>query len=396
MPTLVQFGAGNIGRALVGPLFRGGGWSIVYVDADAALVEALRRRGRFAVEVLEPPPPGKTFRLDTGVRAETTVDQVTALPAQDAEAVKTALALADCWGSSVGAGILPRLYPAIADGLRERERTGAGPVNMLLCENWHQASRHVRDGVRALLPAGWPLEQRFGAIETCVGKMVPRPAPEKRAADLLYIGGEAFNRLIADAEGAVGQRPELPGLDWVTHFPAWEERKLYLHNFGHAVLAYHGFAAGFDRLALAMRVKSVRGMVTKAMETAEAAMVARHPQVFTAEAMSEHGADLRRRFANPSLGDTAYRVGRDLPRKLAPGDRLLGAMRMIIGAGGDASPVRDALAAALRYAAKDETGRLDPADQAYIAELKRRGAEAVFANGTVGEIETLVAEAAKA
>ena len=43
-PLIVHFGAGNIGRSLVGTLFSRAGYEILFVDAAPDIVVALRQR----------------------------------------------------------------------------------------------------------------------------------------------------------------------------------------------------------------------------------------------------------------------------------------------------------------------------------------------------------------
>ena len=58
MNKLVQFGAGNIGRSLVGQLFSRAGWKVVFVDAIPAIVDALNERGGYLVRIKDKLPPG--------------------------------------------------------------------------------------------------------------------------------------------------------------------------------------------------------------------------------------------------------------------------------------------------------------------------------------------------
>ena len=44
MPVYVHFGAGNIGRALAGPIFSRAGYEVVFVDAVPEIVSALQQR----------------------------------------------------------------------------------------------------------------------------------------------------------------------------------------------------------------------------------------------------------------------------------------------------------------------------------------------------------------
>ncbi|MDP3179377.1 MAG: hypothetical protein Q8M76_15820 [Spirochaetaceae bacterium] len=61
------------------------------------------------------------------------------------------------------------------------------------------------------------------------------------------------------------------------------------------------------------------------MSQSAEALAAEYPLALDRAGLARHEEDLLSRFANAALGDTVYRVGRDLPRKLYPADRVLGA-----------------------------------------------------------------------
>ena len=108
-PCIVQFGAGNIGRSLVGQLFARAGWEVIFVEAFAPVVEALNSRGRYAVRVKD--------NIPTGGQEVIWVEGVRALPAQQAEPIAEAIARASLIGTAVGPAALPKVLPAIAAGL---------------------------------------------------------------------------------------------------------------------------------------------------------------------------------------------------------------------------------------------------------------------------------------
>ena len=109
MPVYVHFGAGNIGRALAGPIFSRAGYEVVFVDAVPEIVAALHARKAYRVVVKDALPPGVP---DTFV-----VTGVDGIAVQDAEAVKNAVARADLIGTAVGAAYLPGVLAAVATGL---------------------------------------------------------------------------------------------------------------------------------------------------------------------------------------------------------------------------------------------------------------------------------------
>lgn len=349
-PLIVHFGAGNIGRSLVGTLFSRAGYEILFVDAAPDIVAALRQRHGYRVVVKDDLPPGAPAVLE--VRGADAID------ARDGEAVAGAVARADLIGTSVGANVLPHVLRSMAPGLARRTR----PVSILFCENLHGVIELARKTLAAHLPPDFDLAGRVGLVATSIGKMVPIMPTAVRARDPLEVWGEAYNQIIADGQAFLGPRPSIPGLLLKENFQAYVDRKLYVHNFGHAVCACEGSLCGCVRIAEAMDVPRVAAATRSAMEATATALVTRYPGEFTPAEQAEHVADLLRRFANRALGDTVYRVGRDLRRKLAPEDRFIGALRLVAEAGGDTQVVCDAIAAAMLFSARDEQGNELPSD----------------------------------
>ena len=368
MGLYLHFGAGNIGRALAGPIFSRAGYEVMFVDAVPEIVDALHRRRAYRVVVKDTLPPGATGLFD--------VTRVDGVAVQDAEAVKALVARAELIGTAVGAAHLPGVLAAIAPGLPLRN---GRPVSILFCENLHGLSGLARELLASKLPLDYPLDQQVGRVETSIGKMVPLMPLEDRRRDPLEVWGEAYNTIIADRNGFVGDVPEgIEGLELRTCFQAYVERKLYIHNLGHAACACHGFLKGFQLISEAVTDGDVLSETRAVMRESARALCRRYPSEFDEANQGAHVEDLLRRFGNHALGDTVYRVGRDLPRKLSPSDRFIGGLRLVQSEGGDPAPVCRALAAALRFKGSDEKGQTLSVDRAFHERLEREGAAAVL------------------
>jgi mannitol-1-phosphate 5-dehydrogenase len=368
MPLYVHFGAGNIGRALAGPIFSRAGYQVLFVDAVPEIVRALHERREYRVVIKDTLPPGTPDSF--------MVTGVDGIDVRDQETVKTAVARADLIGTAVGAAHLPSVLNAIAAGLPERE---GRPVSLLFCENLHGLARMARETLSRALPEDFPLDQQVGLVETSIGKMVPLMPQEVRRNDPLEVWGEAYNAIIADRNGFVGPVPDdIEGLLLKQCFQAYVDRKLYIHNLGHATCAYHGYLRGHALIDDAMCDPAVLAETEAVMQESARALARRYPQELDTAGLAEHVADLLRRFGNQALGDTVFRVGRDLPRKLAPGDRMIGGLRLVQSEQGDIAPVCRAIAAALQFAATDETGQPFAPDVAFRVRLAEEGTEAVL------------------
>jgi mannitol-1-phosphate 5-dehydrogenase len=290
---------------------------------------------------------------------------------------------------------LSHIAPLVAAGVASRARQGnTAPLNIIICENLKDAAATFHGMVAAHLPLDLHgfLHTHVGFVDTVIGRMVPPLTPEMRAADPTLIVVEPYKELPVDRHGLVGPVPEIVGLEACDYFPAYTARKLYIHNCGHAVLAYLGHVQGHEYGYQALEDSVVRRVFDAAMGESRAGIVAAHaarhfPMLPPEEAaakeavwLDEHIADLTRRFANRALGDTVLRLGRDPARKLSPTDRLVGAARLVQQAG--ITPEALSWAIAAGYAFDDERDPLAMALQRRIAE---EGLDAVMAD--VSEID---------
>jgi len=382
MPTLLQFGAGNIGRSFVAQLFSAAGYEVVFVDVVDELVTALNARGRYRVMI-------KDVKSE-----EIWVERVRAVHGKDLAAVADVLAEADIAATAVGPNALPFLYPGIARGLQLRcERHALRPLDIILAENLRNAAGIVREGLRQQLPPDFPLDAMTGLVETSIGKMVPIMTEEQRAADLLWVFAEAYNTLILDQLAFCNPIPAVRGLSPKRNMAAYVDRKLFIHNLGHAAVAYLGYLHDptLTFIWQAVAVPSVREAAEAAMWESARALIAAYPGEFTEENQRAHIDDLLRRFGNQALGDTVFRVGRDLLRKLSREDRIIGAMLFDRAHGVPFTATARVAAAALEFRGLDERGCMSSPDRKFQDDSYPLGLEAVF-TGVCGLDPTRPAE----
>ena len=346
-PRAVIFGAGNVGRGFLGQLFCESGYHVTFVDIDAPLIGALRARGHY------------TLRLVTNAGTEElTVGPVDGVLSGDLEAVAGVVAEATLGATAVGARVLPHIAPALARGIAQRtERGVAAPLNIIVCENLKGAANVLRGLVRENLAEAAPqaqeyLAERIGFVDTVIGRMVPELPAELRAQDPSLIIAEPYKELPVDRAGFVGPVPQVVGMQVCDDFGLYTARKLYLHNAGHAVLAYLGYRRGYRLGYEALEDEVVRPILNCALEEAIAGIVATYG---ADEAwLRAHVTDLLKRFANRVLADPVVRLARDPLRKLAADDRLVGAARVAERAGVAPNCLAWAIAAGLAYDARED------------------------------------------
>jgi mannitol-1-phosphate 5-dehydrogenase len=361
MRKAVQFGAGSIGRGFIGELLSRSGYEVAFVEVDPRVVAAMNAARRYPVRVVG----------EKG-DAETYVTNVRAVSAAEAEAVARELADAAVAGTAVGAGALPKIAPLVAAGLERRWASGnLDPLNFILCENLVDADSYFRGLVADRLDEEGKekLGRLAGFARASVGRMVPVMTDEMREGDPLRVWVEAYDHLQVDARAMVGAPPRIVNVDLVAPFDLYVQRKLYIHNMGHAAVAYLGALKGYRFIWEAVGDPEIAAAAREAMRESAAAVAA--DQGVEEGPLLEHAEDLLSRFANRKLGDTIERVGRDLPRKLAPRDRLAGALSLCAAHGLPWAGIARALAAALLF----EDSASSSVRDAVMAEGPRRALE---------------------
>jgi mannitol-1-phosphate 5-dehydrogenase len=273
--------------------------------------------------------------------------------------------------TSVGKGALPKVLPVLARGLEKRfEKEPERPLDIIIAENDRTAPELFRKILTRELGPGYPFSRLVGLVETSIGKMVPLMRKEDLAEDPLRLFAEEYETLIVDKRGFRGPLPELPGLCPAEPIEAFVDRKLFVHNLGHAATAYLGYQKDPKErfIAGALQLAGVEAGVRAAMNEAVTALALEYPGAYSRQELLEHIEDLLFRFKNSALGDTVHRVGRDLRRKLGRDDRLVGAMLLCARRDVPFGAIAAVYRAALNFAAADEKGDLFPADAQFRSE----------------------------
>ncbi len=368
---LVQFGAGNIGRSFIGQLFSRAGWDVAFVDVNPSIIALLNEKRYYQVVVKR-----------EGVQDEKRrVGPVRAVDGRNAAATAEEIADADLVATSVGKAALGKIIPVIARGLAlRRERTPNRPLDIIIAENARGADELFRSILGAELGPDYPLAKLVGLVETSIGKMVPIMRAVDLEQDPLQVFAEEYETLILDKKGFRAPMPAVEGLHPVDNIGAYVDRKLFIHNLGHAAAAYLGYQAqpSVELLADALLLPGIEEKVRAAMGQAADALAAEYPDAYTPSDLTEHIADLLGRFKNRALGDTVHRVGRDLFRKLDREDRIVGAMLLCAKRGLPFGAIAEVYRAALSFAAPDESGALFPDDARFRSEQLPLGTAALL------------------
>jgi len=345
--SILIFGAGKIGRSFIGQLFGLSGYEVIFSDVDLDIVQALNQRKSYPVVI-------------KGETEETLIiPNVRAISGLDKAAVVQEVSNASILAVSVGKNALEKVIPLIADGLKLRYQISPDkPLDIIIAENMRSASEFFHEKLSGCIPEEYPIDKLVGLVETSIGKMVPIMQQSDLEKDPLMVFAEPYNNLILDKNGFKDGIPEVKGLSPKENIKAWVDRKAFIHNLGHATVAYFG-SFRHPKATFIYEVledSNVLDFAKSVMLQAVQVLRAVYPADFSFQDLEAHVDDLLFRFQNKALRDTIFRVGQDVPRKLGPDDRFIGIIRLAISLGMEYDKFLEAMSYAFLFQATDENG----------------------------------------
>lgn len=345
MEKALMYGAGNIGRGFIGQLFSLSGYEVVFIDINDGVIQRLNREGKYPVRI------AKYDKYD-----EMFIENVRGVNGNNTGEVHGEIAHAKIMATAVGVNVLPHIAPIIAEGLKRRWETGNfTPFNIIVCENLIDAgkylntlvSRHLNEREKELL------NEKIGFVEASIGRMAPVMTEEMQEGNPLRVYVEEYDILPVDRDAFKGEIPQIRNMVAYAPFELYIRRKLFMHNMGHATVAYLGSLKGYVYIWESIDDPWIKIMVLRALT--EAAIGLSREYDYPLEELMDHGHDLVKRFGNRLLGDTVERVGKDPIRKLNRADRLEGALDLCVKNG--IFPAYICAGMAAGYAFKNENDR---------------------------------------
>jgi mannitol-1-phosphate 5-dehydrogenase len=366
---IVIFGAGKIGRSFIGQLFSRGGYEVIFIDINEVVIQSLNNRKKYPVLIKDE-------------KEETLwITNVSGIVLSETDKIINILNTTNLAAICVGNAGFPEVARVIALSIMDRERQNINtPLDVILAENLRNAGEILYKYLASYVKHGIDIKKRIGFVETSIGKMVPVMPPEITLEDPLMIYAEAYNTLIVDAKGFKNMIPEIDGLSAKENMKAWVDRKLFIHNLGHVSAAYYGNFYFPSKIYMweILEIPEVSDKVYRTMTEAGNVLQKIYPGEFSMGHISVHIKDLIKRFKNRSLGDTIYRVGCDLKRKMSFDDRLIAPMR---SAYLNDLPYRNILTALIcgcSFSASDFAGNRLADDVILTEEYKNKGIASVL------------------
>ena len=156
--------------------------------------------------------------------------------------------------------------------------------------------------------------------------MIARVVPI--AADPLRLNAEEFSEWTVDGTVFAGPDPQIKTLELVPNQSARLERKLFIHNTGHATCAYWALRNGCRFVHEGARDPKIIEQVRLAIGQSGSAVAAEHG--FPRDTIRAYEENLLGRLPGDAFVDGLDRVCREPLRKIGPQERLIGPINLCV------------------------------------------------------------------
>src|SRR5215213_4726551 len=297
-------------------------------------------------------------------------------------------------------------------GLVARRTSGASALTILSCDNLPEngaVTKAVVQDFAALVDetlGDW-INSQVHFATSMVDRITPRTTDEDRAlvqqacgyVDAYPVATEPFSEWVISGEFPAGRpRWEEAGATIVAEVEPFEQRKLWLLNGSHSMLAYAGSIRGYSTIDEAIADPSCRSWVEMFWDEASRQLT------LPAADIAAYREALLARFSNPRAGDQLARIAADGSTKLVV--RTLPTIRAERAAGqvpigcattvaawvlhlrGLGAPIKDSGAAAAQQVAN--SGELQTAVPAVLDTLDlNRGSDEDFVRAVLTQAEAI-------
>lgn len=343
--SCVILGAGKIARGFIGHLLYLSNIPFTFVERSEALVNLINERGKYTVNVLG--HSEKNCEV-TGVSAWNFAEK---------EQAAEAIADADTVFTAVGGKNLQSLVPILLKGIQKKSTKG-GDLNIITCENWKLPASILRRGIEEAVPEDTKkyFTEHVGITEAVIMRSAIESDEELLKKDPLIVNVQDFWSLPVDASRIVGSLPQIYGLQLVSEFTGFLERKFYTYNAANGTTSYLGALLGYKKIADAAHderiIKILDGVY---QETAQALSEKHH---FPLKEQLDFTLTSKKKLQDYTIVDFIERNARDPLRKLGKDDRLVGSARLVEEYGIEPHHLCIAIGAAIYYENEcDESAR---------------------------------------
>ncbi|CAL4325729.1 mannitol-1-phosphate 5-dehydrogenase [Buchnera aphidicola] len=306
----LHFGAGNIGRGLIGKLLSESGFNVIFADVNLELVDAINYYKQYNIRIVD--------KYKDEIQC---VKKISAIHVENPDIYKI-IANTNLITTAVGFNILEKISMIITQGIIYKINTSSQmPLNIIACENKALSSSYLKKMILSNIPIEYHayIQKYIGFVDCSIDSIIP--SVQHKEKDILFLMAENFQEWIVNPNQFKGKIPDIINMKFSNNLIAYIERKLFTLNTGHAIAAYLGLLKKYKTIKEAISDHDIRNIVKSAMQESGNVLINRYH--FNKNDHLSYINTIFCRFENAFLIDSLERIGRNPLQKLEKQERLI-------------------------------------------------------------------------
>lgn len=335
----VHFGAGNIGRGLIGNILNSNDYKICFIDTNNRVIEDINKNNSYKIE------------LFNNVGSYIDIPEVTAINSiNEPEKVKELIKKADIITTSVGANNLSKIAHTIKEGLLIREKSKK-TINIIANENVINATDRLKNEIIKISTKNEI--NKIQEIAYFANSTIDRQCLSiEREGEIIASVEPYYEWVINRKELFQAEKFFYDNVHLVDNLEPFIERKLFLVNAEHAAFAYIGQLFDYPTIQEAAKDKRIYELVINYLSENKNYFITKYKM--NEEELQLYIKETVKRHTQNGISDSVNRVGRDPIRKLQSDDRLVAPVKKLNSMNLDNSVGKKIIASAYLYDSKDD------------------------------------------
>lgn len=302
---VLHFGAGNIGRGLIGYILNKSGHEVYFVDVNTEVIDNINNDHFYYVKTIS----GDLFKIDNvyALNSKTDNDKIIDL-----------FLNVDLITTSVGANNLKFIVPILIDGIKNRIKNSSNKkIDIIANENIINASSVLKKELENIEKIS-DLDKYIGFVNSAIDRQSLSTIYENKSIPLvedyyewIINKNEIINESTLNIENAI----------YVDDMEYYIERKLYCVNSSHAATAYMGYLFNLKYMKDAFDIDEILEFRKNLFSEIAQYFIIKYN--ISMEELDQYFEKVTIRHSNKNIKDEIARVGRDPIRKLGFNERLV-------------------------------------------------------------------------
>lgn len=300
MKKAIQFGAGNIGRGIIGPVLSKSDYQVIFADINNEIINQVNESNQYLIHIKDIECTEEQINNISGVMLTSNeiINEIV-----NAEIITIA----------IGSRYIPQVALVIAKGIKIRNENGSKlNLNIISCENITESSAKLKDEIKKYLN-----RDEINYLDEYIGFpdcLVDRIVIPNNIENVLDVEVEKYCQWVIQKNAFKGDISNIVDANFVDDLNSYIARSIFTLNTVYAMTAYFGKLRGYTSITESINDKFIYDLVKDLVKESESKIVVKYN--FDEKSNLGYIEKTINRLKNPYLRGKRIRTGKSQLKRL--------------------------------------------------------------------------------